>query len=110
MLSCSGPELLALESEELSGRPSSRRPHWIQYRLISGCDRLQVGQICILAHSLHAIYIHGNALKMLVGTLEVVIDSERKDDGIINGLKSKASGLVGIEIERRIVVPHFSEA
>ena len=110
MFSCPGAEPLVLECEGLSVGPTSRRPHSIQKRLISGCERLQAGQNCILAHSLYAIYIHGNVPKMLEGELEVVIDSKRKDDRIINGFKSKGSGVVGIKIERRIVVPDFSES
>ncbi len=110
MLSCSCAWPLVLESDGLFVRPPIRRPHWMQKRLISGCDRLQAGQTCILAHSPYAIYIHGNSLTMLEGTLKVVIDSERKNDGIIDGFKSKGAGVVRIEIESCVVISDFSKS
>jgi hypothetical protein len=47
---------------------------------------------------------------MLEGALEVVIDPEREDDWIINGFKSKGSGVIRIKIKGRIVVSDFSKS
>jgi hypothetical protein len=38
------------------------------------------------------------------------MDSEGKDDRIINGCKPKCSGVVGVKIEGRVIVSDFSES